>query len=115
MLSYHPTSSAKGDPEDDTVLELLDEYLTAGFLTSGDPLLVTKGGKLDDAASQLRLDVPWGKWDLKPPLIAHSFGFVKGRARTVTLFAYLLILWDEEINLQQVASCLAKPQFCLAN
>lgn len=37
MLSYGRLSSLKPDPESDTVLQLLDEFLADGFLTAGDP------------------------------------------------------------------------------
>ena len=45
-FSFSSAASVRGCPENDVVLKLLDEILVDGFITQGDPLLLTQPADL---------------------------------------------------------------------
>ncbi len=101
MLSFSDICSVKNDPESETAMLLLDEYLSDGFLTSGDALILIQNDMLTEEAAALELKAPWTSGRAGDTLVPHSVGYVKGRARTATLFAYLSMVIDEEVNLRE--------------
>ena len=90
QLDFSDQSSFRGPPALRTCCLLADEILTDGFVTIGDPLLVTCkqyiGGDSIDQVTP-----PWPEQDQgKPTMPAFAIGFVKGSARTCTLHTLAL-------------------------
>jgi hypothetical protein len=75
----------------------MDQYLTDGFETAGDPLFVTQPETLWNQGL-VRL------WDCPEPLATASLGYMKGMARTNTLLSFLHWCMESHIDLKDVHS-----------
>jgi len=88
VFTYHDAGSTKPPPHVRTSLQLLEEYLTDGFVTSTEPILIKQPRKLEDSAySPL---APWclevqGAATPEGQLLAGSVGYIKGQARVHTV------------------------------
>lgn len=82
MLSFKPESSTKGLPYSHTAKELVDEYLTHGFLTESQPLILWT----------LPRDKQLSQRDFRPR-------YVKGMCRSSTLLALLALMFDMKVDL----------------
>ena len=85
----------KPPPFEDPALELLDEILKDGFVTSGDPLVCCQPVELVNGEEGLAC--PWtqpGQRSLQP----FSLGYVKGMARITTFLATLHHCWKSGFN-----------------
>lgn len=87
QLGYHPSTSLKADTGGQTAMLLVEQYLKDGFMTQLEPLLITQPNELRDA---MGCDVPWaGTCRECAPLMPHSLGYVKGKARSTSLLMML--------------------------
>ena len=95
-LGYTQSCSLKGAPSLKVSLQLLEEIITDGFVSAGEPLLLTElHGEWDPVVS------PWKKDHPENTIEAFSLGFVKGAARICTLHAILVVALDDKVNLKQ--------------
>ena len=96
QIDFSEQASFRGPPALRTCCLLADEILTDGFVTKGDPLLVTckqyLKGSIDNVTA------PWPAQDQgKPTMPAFSMGFVKGMARICTLHTLVTLILDDDI------------------
>ena len=77
-------------PGRDLTLQLVDHYLTDGFITSGEVLLASQ----PDALLCDPLPGPWDAGELK----AFSVGYVKGQARAPSLLALLSVMHEMKVT-----------------
>ncbi|CAK9040562.1 unnamed protein product [Durusdinium trenchii] len=102
-FSFSTAASVRGCPENDVVLKLMDEIMVDGFVTQGDPLLLTQPADLL-AEVEEGLMGPWaraGHSSLRPMTV----GYYKGRTRVTVLLAILSLLRDHvNPNLAEVHS-----------
>ncbi len=96
-LTFAAEGSLKGAPEVHTVVRLVDEILTDGFVTGSEPLEVVQDDRLDAVGAPLTS--PW-VGGLKP----FSLGYSKGQARATTLLGILSVCRDKGIAVGE-ASC----------
>lgn len=77
---------------------LAEEILTDGFVTKGDPLLVTR----KEYPPEDKGTGPWPDHDQgQPTAPAFAMGSVKGAARICTLHTLVTLLLDEELSLME--------------
>jgi hypothetical protein len=93
-LTFAAEGSLKGAPEVHTVLRLVDEILTDGFITGGEPLELVQDDRLDAVGAPLTS--PW-PGQLKP----FSLGYSKGQARATTLLGILSVCRDKNIPIPE--------------
>ena len=98
QLDFSEHASLRGPPALRTCCLLADEILTDGFVTVGDPLLVTR-------KECPPTDKGTGHWPSQdqgqPTAPAFAMGFVKGSARICTLHALVTVLLDEELSMSE--------------
>ena len=82
--------------------KLLQQYLHCTFSTGLDPLKVTNPAELQ----RLKLWTPWFPDDDSAAddhyIRAHSLGFCKGQARSLTLLSFLLECYEQGIDLASI-------------
>jgi len=104
QLDFSRLATLRQPPSLKVALALADEILTSGFITNGDPILVTF---LADANSA----VP-GPW---PQELEYSrafiFGYVKGASRLCTLHTLITLCFDDDISIEQ-AGPRGVPECC---
>ena len=76
-------------------LQLLDEIVTDGFVSAGEPILVTAIPK--DTVP----DAPWKQDHMHDIIGAFGLGFVKGAARACTLHAIIRVAWEDSVDLKK--------------
>ena len=92
-LTFATEGSLKGAPEVHTVVRLVDEILTDGFVTSSEPLEVVQDDRLDAVGASLTS--PWSTvGTLKP----FTLGYSKGQARATTLLGILSVCRDKGLS-----------------
>lgn len=93
-LDFTSTASMKGPPSLRTANLLVDEILTDGFITLGDPLKVHHLGEAARSVTP-----PWSQ-DLSA-LPGFSVGYVKGAARTCVLHTIVTLCLDDNVSLRE--------------
>ena len=78
----------KPAPGKDVTRQLCENYLKDGFITAGEPLLVSQ-------PEELQLQCGAGH-------APHSVGYIKGQARSLTLLALLRYCYSKNIDLKEV-------------
>jgi hypothetical protein len=98
QLDFSAHSSLRGPPALRTCCLLADEILTDGFVTMGDPLLVTcKEYPPSDKGTG-----PWSSQDQgQPTAPAFAMASVKGSARICTLHTLVTLLFDEDLSVSE--------------
>jgi hypothetical protein len=99
-LGYDLAASTKDPPGTQLFAELIDLYLTDGFKTSNEPLLVTQPSDL--AHLGLRLPQAQGT------LATASLGYIKGLARTQSMLAFVHWCWVHGHDLANINPILYK-------
>ncbi|CAK0869799.1 unnamed protein product, partial [Prorocentrum cordatum] len=84
----------KPAPGKDVTRQLWENYLKDGFVTSGEPLLVSQPEEL-----QVRPEPPLPAPTAHAP---HSLGYIKGQARSLALLALLHYCYSKNIDLKEV-------------
>ena len=84
-LGHDLAASTKDPPGTQLFGELIDMYLTDGFKTSNEPLLVTQ----PDELAHLGLKLP----EVQGTLATASLGYIKGFARTSSMLAFVHWCW----------------------
>jgi hypothetical protein len=97
MLTFDNEGSIKGNPLSATSMLLVDEFVTHGFITQGDPLLVAARPQLQKAAVRS----PWASLCRGSSCTPFSVGYIKGQARTTTLLSCLAVLFEEGVNVAE--------------
>ncbi len=99
-LGYDLAASTKDPPGTQLFTELVDLYLTDGFKTSNEPLLVTQPGEL----AHLGLQLP----QAQGTLATASLGYIKGLARTSSVLAFVHWCWVHGHDLANINPILHK-------
>jgi hypothetical protein len=94
-LDFTQNCSLKGPPSLKVSLQLLEEIVTDGFVSAGEPILVT--GITKDTVP----DGPWKQDHVRDPIGAFGLGFVKGAARVCTLHAIIRVAWEDRVDLNK--------------
>ena len=94
-LDFTQNCSLKGPPSLKVSLQLLEEIVTDGFVSAGEPILVTAIPK--DTVP----DGPWKQDHLHDIIGAFGLGFVKGAARVCTLHAIIRMAWEDRVDLKK--------------
>ena len=96
-LGFDKACSFKPPPGRALFMQLLEQYLTDGFVSQGEPLMIvqSRGTGLPDN------HCPWSSdGDNQGPLPCFSVGYLKGMARVTTLMCLLHYCWKSNIDLQ---------------
>ena len=94
-FSFLPTASLKLPPGSDVANKLAEEIMLDGFVTSGEPVLVTLPEQLHNSA----LAPPWvSDTPGSQVLMAQSVGYAKGQARMGTLLAMLGLCFEDAVQ-----------------
>lgn len=94
-FSFLPAASLKLPLGGDVANKLAEEIMLDGFVTSGEPLLVTLPEQLRNSA----LAPPWRPDDPRSQvLMAQSVGYAKGQARMGTLLAMLGLCFEDSVQ-----------------
>ena len=101
-LSFDPTHSPREPTRANVALDLLDHYLTDGFISKSEPVLTHAGGP--DHISKVGVpmpqeSIPWvepGREPLKPLGVALQ----KGNARVCILHLIATLFLDGEVGLK---------------
>ena len=94
-LDFTHSCSLKGAPSLKVSLQLLEEIVTDGFVSAGEPILVTAIQK------DTVLDCPWKQDHPEDTIGAFGLGFVKGAARICTLHAIILVALEDRVDLKK--------------
>ena len=86
--------SVKPAPDLSTSLRLADEILRDGFVTSGEPILVTQPASLRNGSIRC-------PWTHVGDMIPQCLGYLKGQARMTTVLAIVSMCMDKEIDLME--------------
>ena len=86
--------SVKPAPDLSTSLRLADEILRDGFVTSGEPILVTQPASLRNGSIRC-------PWKHVGDMIPQCLGYLKGQARMTTVLAIVSMCMDKEIDLKE--------------
>ena len=97
-LGYDQACSLKPPPGKKLFLELVERYLMEGFKTANEPLIITQPNEI--AHLGLVKDLQADSISTNGVLATHSLGYIKGFARTQSLFAMLHFCWKEDIELK---------------
>lgn len=95
-FSFAPVCSVRSAPDNLHVLELAENILLSGFLTTMDPIVGTQSAEVLQEAHGAGTKPPW-QGDLKP----FSVGFSKGRTRVHVLLAIATVVLDNSIDLTE--------------
>lgn len=94
-FSFLPAASLKLPPGSDVTNKLAEEIMLDGFVTFGEPVLVTLPEQLHDSA----LAPPWGsEAPAGSVLMAQRVGYAKGQARMGTLLAMLGLCFEDSVE-----------------
>ena len=93
-LGHDALVSLKPPPGRDVFKKLADEILLDGFVTSGEPLLITQPDELKDLYNTQHIPA-------NDPTrhSVHSLGYMKGQARAVTLLCILHYCYNLKIDI----------------
>jgi hypothetical protein len=78
---------------------LLSEFLQDGFLTNGDPVYVVQNDELTRAALEFNPGALWG--DGGDTVAPFSVGYMKGKARSLTILTVMSMVTDDGVDLGQ--------------
>ncbi|CAK9055719.1 unnamed protein product [Durusdinium trenchii] len=95
MFSYAAESSIKGPAENDTVLLMLEEILTDGFMTANEPLLLIQSETLAKGHPEL-ISAPWRT--SSGTALPFTLGYFKGKTRVAVLMSLLSIARDLKLD-----------------
>ena len=95
-FSFHDLASKKAPPGEALTMELVDQYLTDGFRTIGDPIKVNRDCLTNDFVSSFKPNWPTPGFD--HPLNAQSVMYVKGQARVLTALALVSLLIEDGVE-----------------
>ena len=82
----------KAAPGKDVTRQLSENYLKDGFVTAGEPLLVTQPEELQHPHDTCMLATH----------APHSVGYIKGQARSLTVLALLYYCYSKNVDLKEV-------------
>ena len=91
-LAFSDLSSIKPPPGKELAVQLIDFFLKEGFVTSGEPLLISMPESLVE--ENRGVTSPWDS-EGKVTLAPFSVGYVKGRARATSLLALLHVMYSD--------------------
>jgi hypothetical protein len=90
-FSFHEDASTKMPPGEHLTLALVAEYLTDGFLSSGEPLLLSvPPTPMPNSFSD--------KWVTDGTFLVQGIGYVKGQARMLVLLAMMGLLIEDSVS-----------------
>ena len=95
-LGFAKDCSLKPIPGTELWMQLTEQFLADGFLSSGEPLLVVQSVDV----SKPEWKIMWAELDPSGPLKSFSLGYVKGMARVSCLFALLHFCWVEGLDIR---------------
>ena len=99
-LGYDKACSLKPPPGKKVFLELVERYLMEGFKTANEPLLITQPSEIAHLGLLKDLQADSTSTYEAGVLATHSLGYIKGFARTQSLFAVLHFCWKKDIELK---------------
>ena len=105
-LAFSDLSSIKPPPGKELAVQLIDFFLKEGFVTSGEPLLISMPESLVE--ENRGVTSPWDS-EGKVTLAPFSVGYVKGRARATSLLALLHVMYSDATFSNLFQGGLGKP------
>ena len=108
-FSFHNLASKKSPPGEALTMDLVDQYLTDGFRTIGDPIKVSRDCLTNDFVGSF--NPTWATPGAPPdPLKAQSVMYVKGQARVLTALALVSLLIEDGVKPEKLleATCQQK-------
>eukprot|EP00959_Pyramimonas_sp_CCMP1952_P455239 9471258-Pyramimonas_sp.AAC.1 len=107
-FSFHDLASKKAPPGEALTMELVDQYLTDGFRTIGDPIKVSRDCLSNDFIGSF--EPSWPTPGVEFPLKVQSVMYVKGQARVLTALALVSLLIEDGVQAEKLleATCQQK-------
>ena len=90
-LGFDSECSVKPPAGQNVVMKIMEQILLEGFVTSGEPLLVSQPPELLSVGPE----APWGSG-----LPTMSLGYIKGQARATTMLCILHYFYTQQIDLK---------------
>ena len=104
-FSFQDAASKKAPLGEALTLELVDQYLTDGFRTLGDPIKVSRDCMTNDFIGSF--EPKWATPGADHPINAQSVMYVKGQARVLTALALVSLLIEDGVSPEKLLEACA--------